>query len=232
MIFAEIEKHLKPNTLLKNTKALELVDTFTDNDNYDPSVVFKGSNDSPFIVICDFFNQSFIIPPKCRFFNSNVSDIHNLLNPDDEKFDFIVMDPPWWNKYIRRSKAAKSKRSYQMLDNDSIKTIPLEDYIHPDTIVVIWCTNSPTHETAVKETFLKKWKLKLLATWFWVKVTKHGETVCDFKDSTKKQPFEKILIATAAHNSKWTFPDDRFIYSVPCALHSNKPPLLGTLMVK
>ncbi|XP_053694231.1 N(6)-adenine-specific methyltransferase METTL4 [Sabethes cyaneus] len=224
--FYQLEKRRKPDTVLKNTKALELVDSFTANDNYSSDTVFKGSNNSPFTVICEFFNESFIIPPKCRFFNSNVSDMCNLLNPDDEKFDFIVMDPPWWNKYIRRTKAANRKVGYQMMDNESIKSIPLEDYIHDDTIVVIWCTNSPTHETAIKETFLCKWKLKLLTTWFWVKVTNNGETICEFKESTKKQPFEKILIATSARNSRWNFSSEKFIYSVPCALHSNKPPLL------
>ncbi|XP_055550283.1 N(6)-adenine-specific methyltransferase METTL4 isoform X2 [Wyeomyia smithii] len=224
--YQQLEERSKSNTIPNNTKALELVNDFISSDSYDPETRFIGSNDSAFTVICNFFNQSYIIPPNCRFFNSNVSNIHSLLNPDEEKFDFIVMDPPWWNKYIRRAKAANQRIGYQMMDNESIKSMPLENYIHEDTIVAIWCTNSPTHEAAMKGIFLDKWKLKLLAVWFWVKVTKYGETVCDFNDSSKKQPYEKIFIATAAHNNKWTIPNNRFIYSVPCALHSNKPPLL------
>lgn len=62
--------------------------------------------------------------------------------------------------------------SYQMLSNDHIASIPIEAVTQPNrTLVVIWCTNAPSMIQAVKETFLPKWNLRLLATWYWIKVT-------------------------------------------------------------
>lgn len=60
---------------------------------------------------------------------------------------------------------------YEMLKNEDIADIPIERLIQVDrTLVGIWCTNAPSMIEAVKQLFLPKWKLKLLATWFWIKV--------------------------------------------------------------
>lgn len=58
-----------------------------------------------------------------------------------------------------------------MLTNDIIANIPVERAVQPNkTLVAIWCTNAPSMIDVVKQTFLSKWKLKLLATWYWIKV--------------------------------------------------------------
>lgn len=58
-----------------------------------------------------------------------------------------------------------------MLSNENIADIPMERVIKVNrTLVAIWCTNAPSMIQAVKDLFLSKWKLKLLATWFWIKV--------------------------------------------------------------
>lgn len=58
-----------------------------------------------------------------------------------------------------------------MLSNDSIANIPVDELTQPNrTLVAIWCTNAPSMIQAVKDTILPKWKLKLLATWYWIKV--------------------------------------------------------------
>ncbi|XP_055634862.1 N(6)-adenine-specific methyltransferase METTL4 [Toxorhynchites rutilus septentrionalis] len=220
-----MEKNLMRPIELRNTSALEFVDAFTRTDRYDSSAHFEGANNSRYIVMSEFSGQSYLIPPNCRFFNTDISKMAHLPLGDD-KFDFIVIDPPWWNKYIRRVKAANSKVGYSMLDNETIQKIPLEKHIHDYTIVVIWCTNSPTHINAIKEQFLKKWKLRLVGNWYWIKITKSGQPVCNFNESNKKQPYEQIFIATSENNSKCELPYERFLYSVPSALHSNKPPLL------
>ncbi|XP_058820178.1 N(6)-adenine-specific methyltransferase METTL4 [Topomyia yanbarensis] len=223
--FLQIMERFEVTNDTQNSKALELVNDFNKQDCYEPNTTFKGANPSNFAVICKFFNQSYLIPPHCRFFNSDISNLENLLD-HNERFDLIVLDPPWWNKYIRRTKAVNGKIGYNMLDNESIENIPLENYIHNDSIVIIWCTNAPTHMNAIKGKFLKKWKLRLLCKWFWVKITTNGEPVCSFKESNKKQPYEQIFVATSENNAKWNLPPERFIYSVPSAFHSNKPPLI------
>lgn len=58
-----------------------------------------------------------------------------------------------------------------MLTNDEIKNIPIETFITPDvTLIAIWCTNAPSLTHTVLNEFLPKWKLKLIATWHWLKV--------------------------------------------------------------
>lgn len=130
---------------------------------------FHGQNPSTSPVVTTFVGRQFLIPPKSVFYNDDIRNLSNIL-PNGEKFDLIVLDPPWRNKYIRRLKAIRTELSYQMLYNEDLVAIPLDEYIHENTLVVIWCTNSNIHHKAILETFLPKWSLKLLAKWFWIKV--------------------------------------------------------------
>lgn len=61
---------------------------------------------------------------------------------------------------------------YEMLTNEDIANIPVAKWTRVDhTLVAIWCTNAPSCIQAIREQFLAKWNLKLLATWFWIKVS-------------------------------------------------------------
>lgn len=58
-----------------------------------------------------------------------------------------------------------------MLTNDDIKNIPIEKYTTiSKTVVATWCTNAPSLTRIVVNEFFTKWNLKLIATWYWVKV--------------------------------------------------------------
>lgn len=142
------------------------------------------------------------------------------------------------------------------MSNDLIRNIPIEKLIgHDKTLVAIWCTNAPSLIKTVIESFLPKWKLKLVATWYWIKVssiifvrpkqiafwflhffstfqiTKFGETICDFNIPRKKQPFERLFIACPIDcDQAIDIDEERLIFSIPSALHSHKPPLKGTKM--
>lgn len=148
--------------------------------------------------------------------------------------------------------------SYEMLTNDDIANTPVARWTGVDqTLVAIWCTNAPSTIQAIREQFLAKWQLKLLATWFWIKVrscrsrrrfyhhfppkcfqffffvsiqiTKYGETICDFDLPLKKQPFERIFIACHIDSMhEFNIPDEKLLFSVPSAIHSHKPPLHGS----
>lgn len=68
-----------------------------------------------------------------------------------------------------------------MMTNDLIANIPIEKFVSNDgTLVVIWCTNAPSLIAAVLETCLPKWKLKLIATWYWIKVSFYSRFVYRF----------------------------------------------------
>lgn len=136
-----------------------------------------------------------------------------------------------------------------MMYNEDILKIPLEDLVQPNTIVAIWCTNSPTHSEFVKKVALPKWNLKLLTTYYWVKVkdcsfngrsflhlilldlrqiTKSGDPVCEFHAPLKKQPYEQLFLAAHIESEHVTrFDDMNLIFSIPSVIHSHKPPLLG-----
>lgn len=58
-----------------------------------------------------------------------------------------------------------------MLSNKDIANIPIAKWVSADrTLVAIWCTNAPSMISYVRNKMLAKWNLKLLATWFWIKV--------------------------------------------------------------
>lgn len=64
--------------------------------------IFSGGNDATKSVVYELDAVSHIIPPNCRFFNINALSVEPAKLAD--AYDLIVMDPPWWNKYIRRSR--------------------------------------------------------------------------------------------------------------------------------
>lgn len=68
---------------------------------------FKGGNESKDPFIIELNGTSHLIPPKCTFSNANIQTIERIDAADG--YDLIVMDPPWWNKYVRRSRKFKSE---------------------------------------------------------------------------------------------------------------------------
>lgn len=60
------------------------------------------------------------------------------------------------------------------------------------------------------------------------KITKYGETICEFSLPLKKQPFERLFIACPIDTDRsFEIPEEKFIFSIPSAIHSHKPPLDG-----
>ncbi|CAO1410310.1 unnamed protein product [Diamesa hyperborea] len=188
---------------------------------------FHGENNLNSGKLAVINGNNYLIPPNCKFFNKNIEDITSCLPLNHEnKFDFIVLDPPWENRYIKRLKQTTKSQSYFMLQDKEILQIPLENYIKLNTLLVIWCTNSGTHINAIKNDFLPKWNLKLLTIWHWIKVDLNGDTFCSFRDN--KKPYEKIFIATHKDNVNLhqEVPKDLLIFSNPSSIHSHKPPLI------
>ena len=103
------------------------------------------------------------------------------------------MDPPWFNKHIKRHK--NKSDGYQMLSNDDIfdKLSNVSEIIDDNSLVIIWCTNS-TKNLASIEKWLEKWNLVKKSTWYWLKVTISGEPVTNWNHA-HKHPYEPIIIA-------------------------------------
>lgn len=190
--------------------------------------IFHGENNLRHGKVITLKEHVYLIPPACKFFCKKIEDIEACLEPNEtNQFDFIVVDPPWKNRYIKRVK--KANKGYFMMSDDEIADIPLEKYLSMSSIVVIWCTNSETHIRAMKEKILGKWKLKLLSTWQWMKIDKNGELFNAMNGN--KKPFETIFIATHKDNKSYhkELENEFVIFSQPSSVHSHKPPLLGKL---
>ncbi|XP_041984569.1 uncharacterized protein LOC121737089 isoform X2 [Aricia agestis] len=67
----------------------------------------KGGNNSDDALKCLIKDEYFLIPPKSRFLCGCVKEQSKGLAGN--KYDIVIADPPWWNKYIRRLKSANNK---------------------------------------------------------------------------------------------------------------------------
>ena len=193
------------------------------------STVVKNSSQSCMLI--DALGTKFLIPESSTFLMSDIEDIGKLMNIG-QKYDFIVIDPPWSNKSVKRA------RHYRSLSFSDIKTLPILQLASPGALVAVWITNKQkVIDFATKELF-PFWSLELLGKWYWVKVTLNGEFVFNFH-SYHKRTYECFLIGyvkrsgssndfQSFHKFK-SFPLHKIICSVPCKLHSRKPMLFDVL---
>ncbi|KAF2985241.1 hypothetical protein EK904_007555 [Melospiza melodia maxima] len=148
-----------------------------------------------------------------------------------KKYDVIVIDPPWENKSVKRS------NRYSYLSSWQIKQIPVPALAAPNCLVVMWVTNRQKHLRFVKDELYPHWSVKTLAEWHWVKITTAGEFVLPL-DSLHKKPYEVLILGRVQGNVKEALrksegvlpiPEHQLIVSIPCSLHSHKPPLAAVL---
>ncbi|TMS09126.1 Methyltransferase-like protein 4 [Larimichthys crocea] len=146
--------------------------------------------------------EQYVIPPCTAFLLSDFTRMQPLVH-SGSKFDLIVMDPPWENKSVKRS------RRYSFLPSTQLKRLPVPLLASPNCLVVTWVTNRPSHLRFVRDELYPHWGVEVVAEWFWVK--------------TCFQPFSSSV------TSEVPVEDQRLIVSVPSALHSQKPSLSEVL---
>ncbi|NXK14989.1 METL4 protein, partial [Herpetotheres cachinnans] len=192
------------------------------------SCVTENSSNCAKIVV--LMGQKYLVPPKSSFLLSDISCLQPLLNYK-KKYDVIVIDPPWENKSIKRS------NRYSHLSSWQIKQIPIPALAVPNCLVVTWVTNRQKHLRFVKDELYPHWSVKTLAEWHWVKITRAGEFVLPL-DSLHKKPYEVLVLGRLQGNVKEALrksedvlpiPEHKLIVSIPCSLHSHKPPLTAVL---
>lgn len=88
---------------ISNSDLKTFLNDFQGNDKELCSKKFHGHNALTHTIITKFEDMEFVIPPHCKFFNCDVRTIKDVDLDDD--YDLIVLDPPWWNKFIRRSRS-------------------------------------------------------------------------------------------------------------------------------
>ncbi|KFU96576.1 Methyltransferase-like 4, partial [Chaetura pelagica] len=185
-------------------------------------------NSSNWAKIVVLMGQKYLVPPKSSFLLSDISCLQPL---HKKKYDVIVIDPPWENKSVKRS------NRYSYLSSWQIKQIPVPELAAPNCLVVMWVTNRQKHLRFVKDELYPHWSVKTLAEWHWVKITRGGEFVLPL-DSLHKKPYEVLVLGRVQGDVKETLrksedvlpvPEHKLIVSIPCSLHSHKPPLTEVL---
>ena len=142
--------------------------------------------------------------------------------------DCVLLDPPWQNRSVRRS-----KRYDTMREQDPM--IALKDtlgrHLAPNALVGCWITNSRSARIAALEAF-EAWGVELSEEWIWLKVTGNGEPVYDLQGHWRK-PYETLLVGRLLDNhfeqaknegSEGRTIKRRLIVAVP-DFHSRKPNL-------
>ncbi|XP_019402251.1 PREDICTED: methyltransferase-like protein 4 [Crocodylus porosus] len=188
-------------------------------------------NMTSYAKILNLMGQKYLVPPKSSFLLSDISCMKPLLDYK-KKYDVIVIDPPWANKSVKRS------NRYSYLSPWQIKQIPISALAAPNCLVVTWVTNRQKHLRFVKDELYPHWSVKTLAEWHWVKITRSGEFIFPL-DSSHKKPYEVLVLGRVQGNvdlslrksevEEPSIPDHKLIVSVPCTLHSHKPPLAEVL---
>ncbi|KAE8279771.1 Methyltransferase-like protein 4 [Larimichthys crocea] len=193
------------------------------------SRVTENGADSAIVVT--LMGEQYVIPPCTAFLLSDFTRMQPLVH-SGSKFDLIVMDPPWENKSVKRS------RRYSFLPSTQLKRLPVPLLASPNCLVVTWVTNRPSHLRFVRDELYPHWGVEVVAEWFWVKVTTSGQFVFPL-DSQHKKPYEVLVLGryrppadnstSSSVTSEVPVEDQRLIVSVPSALHSQKPSLSEVL---
>ncbi|KAM6900562.1 N(6)-adenine-specific methyltransferase METTL4 [Xenentodon cancila] len=188
-------------------------------------------NNRDWAAVVSLMGEEYVIPPHSAFLLSDLTRIQPLVQYG-KTFDLIVMDPPWENKSVKRS------RRYNYLPSSQLKRLPIPQLASPNCLVATWVTNRPSHLRFVCDELYPHWGIQVVAKWFWVKVTTSGRFVFPL-DSQHKKPYETLVLgryhssaSTSASTSEMPelpVDDNRLIVSVPSALHSQKPSLSEVL---
>lgn len=174
--------------------------------------------------------ENFLIPPKSSFYLGQMKDCMKSLINSNEKFDAIVVDPPWTNRYIKRQDSYRCMENHELFSELS----PLSAVMKENCFVFVWITNKEKHKRFVTEELFKMWNVDFVTEWYWLKVTRYGQPVASLRTANKK-PYEKLIIGRSrlcsSSNSlgKTIFPSELVLISVPCGIHSHKPPLVDLI---
>ncbi|KAL8913854.1 MAG: hypothetical protein Q9171_001458 [Xanthocarpia ochracea] len=203
--------------------------------------VIGNASTRPVLVHVGGPDRKYTIPPFSVFMLSKIgkreashfSRMATRLFPEPSlsaapgQFDFILLDPPWENRSVRRSKTYGTRRK---ADEDPMHVLSgmLGKHMAPGALVACWITNKASVREIALQAF-ESWGVELVEEWAWLKTTVHGEPICDL-DGSMRRPYETVLVGRtidltfdAFNHSNSTKPTTkRLIVGVP-DLHSRKP---------
>lgn len=167
------------------------------------------------------FSSVYLMPPESMCMMSDVSNISFVIPTD--KYDVIVVDPPWDNKSVSRGNL------YLHMQLEDIESMPVPSFLKPiGGLVFIWVTNDPRLRGFIINRLLAKWGLTFHGVWYWLKVGVDGR-LRDPLETPHRKPYEQLVVAYAGDRTIIeTLPKESVIWAVP-GQHSRKPNLDGIL---
>ena len=148
-------------------------------------------NKSPRSVQLEVMGRTLHIPPKSSFLMSDLSNVKPLLQGSlisrivtqfnlseiiEAPFDVILMDPPWPNRSVSRSK------KYTDVDIYDLYKLPIKRLIKEGTFVAVWVTNRPKFQDFVTKKLFQSWGVEYITSWTWLKVTTKGDWIFPLKE--------------------------------------------------
>lgn len=215
-----------------------------DSDNSATLTMSTGESDGSF---------SFRIPPKSSFYLGDCAESHDfrqaIRRHSDKRgrrpaFDFILLDPPWPNRSVKRTHktAGATYNTISSIDDlgDMIFDMQLDALMAEEALVGIWITNRQAARELVlgQSGLFECWDVELSEEWLWLKTTTSGEPTTVL-DALWKKPYEVLLLGRKRRvDANESRPDTaikrRVIIGVP-DLHSRKPclrSLVASIMAK
>ena len=193
-------------------------------------------NPYPIPLILQLSGANCKTPPKTNFLLSCISEptapafsmAAITMYPDSSstagpgQFDFVLLDPPWVNRSVRRSAKYDT-----MHDSDPMTVLRavLGQHIAPGALVACWITNKVSVRDAALEAF-QAWDVQLIEEWAWLKTTVGGLPITQI-DGLWRKPYEILLLGRKSGDKAQRSDVDirrRVIVAVP-DLHSRKPHL-------
>ena len=177
-------------------------------------------------------SRTFYIPPKATFLLASIQEgLPALLSAKQifmrmvsgttevERFDFILLDPPWSNRSVRHGKKYRSAEHQQ--EDPFTQILPfLRDHIASDGTIAVWITNKSSIHASVLYS-LQNIGFDVSQEWIWVKTTISGEPVTSLQGLWRK-PYERLLLFRRKEVARTSNVARRVIIAVP-AEHSQKP---------
>jgi N6-adenosine-specific RNA methylase IME4 len=176
-------------------------------------------------------HHRFRLPPKSLAFLSDClqpRSFHELARERNQKFEFILLDPPWPNRSVKRTQKSpgNSYSTTKLGDMDTMLCgLNLPSLLAGPGSVGVWITNKPAVRDFVLGSggLFKKWDISLVEEWTWLKITVNGEASSPLRDAWNgKKPYEILLIGSSGHFGASNTVKSRVIVGVP-DLHSRKP---------
>ncbi len=178
----------------------------------------------------------YIVPPRASFFLSKIDQTTSpaismaalTMYPDSSatagpgQFDFVLLDPPWENRSVKRSAKYRTMREPEPME---VLQSMMSLHLAPKALVACWITNKASVRADALEAF-EVWKVQLVEEWAWLKTTEHGEPVTKI-DGVWRKPYEILLIGKMSEDQSDKVVGDirrRVIVAVP-DFHSRKPNL-------